>query len=106
MAYYQFDLTFVNLAALPAGASLIDVGANFSDLSSLTGYEMIQGSGDLTVTLDTSQPQFGNPYEVDAGESIWFTVSVVAGTPPSEFVAIYTIGPYLVGDVGTEVPAP
>lgn len=109
MAYYQFDCTFVNLAALPTGASGISVYMIFSVPEGASGYGAIPVSGDLTISIDTSAPEFGDAFELAATDQVWLEVTVpgepVAPDPPNNLAA-YMLGPYLVGDIGTEVPAP
>lgn len=109
MAYYQFDFTFVNLTALPAGASLMELYLVFSPAQYDSWYGVIPGSGDLTITTDTSAPDYGDPFELDATDKVWIEVSVLSDlTPPNQpdVLGLYLIGPYNVGDIGTEVPAP
>lgn len=111
MAYWQFDLTFVNLAALPAGAHSIVVYAMISVSSSggLSFGADVPATGNLDFTTSTAAPEYGNPFELPPEAKVWFEVSVmndVAPPNPPETLGIYLLGPYTVGEIGTEVPAP
>lgn len=111
MAYYQFDLKFVNLGALPAGAGEIYASALFSDgdASVIGEVGIVPASGDLTITIDTSAPSFGSAFELASTDKVWFSIEVsteYTGPGTLEYLSSYTIGPYTVGAVGVEVPAP
>src|SRR5690554_549592 len=102
MAYYQFDLTFVNLGALPEDADSIRVAAITFDAVS---FQSIPASGDLTITLDTlGDPPFIPAEDLDPSDLVWFEVLVYSGG--SVVVGAYMLGPYAAGDEGTEISGP
>lgn len=105
MAHYQFDFTFVNLAALPAGAYHIGLNLFFENYEYDYGYGLIPASGDLTITTTTAAPDYGPPFELSATDKVWAQVAVTTDQP-KKYLGVYVIGPYEVGDIGTEVPAP
>ena len=109
MAYWQFDLTFTNLGALPAGAHSIDVYAIISGPprpGGLAATADMPATGDLVLTTSTAAPAGGNPFELPPEAKVWFEVAVLSESPLPETLDVYLLGPYTVGDIGTEVPAP
>lgn len=108
MAYWQFDLTFVNLGALPEGAHAIDFFLQSSRPvgGSLGAAGDIPATGNLDLTASTTAPDYGSPFELSSEDKAWFAVTVLDSAYPPETLASYLLGPYTVGDVGTEVPAP
>ena|SRR5690554_3584498 len=111
MAYWQFDLTFTNLGALPEEAHAIAIYGLFSiqGSSNISTGNLVPATGDLVLTANTAEPDYGSPFEVAPETKVWFEVTVMDGTEPPnppELLAVYLIGPYTVGDIGTEVPAP
>lgn len=109
MAYWQFDLKFVNLAALPAGAYSLGVYAMFSTGDERWFEADVPATGDLSVTLSTAAPPYNSPFELSSEDKAWFQVTVLTEfvfPGPQEYLSIYQLGPYTVGDIGTEVPAP
>lgn len=76
-----------------------------------TGFEavgmgMISGPGDITVSASTAEPG-STPdgsfptFELIASDQVWFSVLLIDDT--NKMTALYSIGPYTVGDIGTEV---
>lgn len=101
MAYYQFDLTFVNLAALQASGGTLIVDSVPAPGSGASGSGTIPASGDLTVSVSTLNPDYGRPaFELDPSDEIWFLVFVYVNNVT---VHAKMIGPYLVGDIGSVV---
>jgi|SRR5690554_3710203 len=109
MAYWQFDLTFTNLGALPEGSAVILVRTFSSTGFEAVHFRALPESESLTVSASTAEPGgtiIGNypPFELIASDQVWFVVMLAssANTVPN----LYSIGPYTVGDIGTEVPSP
>ena len=72
-------------------------------------FGMLPESGDFTVSASTAEPGgiiLGAfpPFELAASDQVWFTVMLADGS--NTMTNLYSIGPYTVGDIGTEVPAP
>ena len=59
MAYWQFDMTFTNLGALPAGAGAILADAIFSipGVGELSPGAEVPATGDLYFTTSTAAPE-------------------------------------------------
>lgn len=109
MAYWQFDLTFTNLGALPAGSSGVLVNTLSSTGSDALHFGILSGPGDLTIGASTAAPGGSAlgpfpAFELSASDQVWFTVMLADGS--NTMTNLHSIGPYTVGDVGTEVPAP
>jgi len=106
MAYWEFDLTFTNLGALPEGSLVLVVRAMSSTGFEAVRFEMLSGSESLTLIPSTADPGgtiLGDlpTFELDASDEVWFTVMLSNGS--NTMTNLYSIGPYTVGDVGTEV---
>lgn len=103
MAYWQFDLTFVNLEALPAGADNLTVQGIFASPYDYVGVGLaVSPPGSLTASMNTIDDVY-DPFELAPSEKVWFMVDVEAS---GQRVLSTLLGPYTVGDIGTEVPAP
>jgi len=106
MAYWQFDLTFTNLGALPAGAGAIGIYTILSGPpwpGNLSSGAPLPATGDLDFTLSTLSPSYGDPFELPPETKVWFEVTVLTeAASQGETLDAYLIGPYTVGEVGTE----
>lgn len=111
MAYYQFDLNLINLAALPSGANSYSVRLIFSGSNeSPARYFDEPFPASQSITVDTRDAEPGSsfpppPFELSATDDMWVDIEAV-NINGSDYLAQmkYTLGPYTVGDVGTEVP--
>lgn len=113
MAYYQFDLTFTNLGALPASTYDWGVRFFFSDSTeTVTRYFEGPFPASQAITVDTrnAEPDSPNPppaFELSASAYMWVEMQAYRMEGGDFFtVLLHTLGPYTVGDVGTEVPPP
>jgi|SRR5690554_4196130 len=99
MAYWQFDLTFVNLGALPAGSEVLAIQAVFENSQHfITGQSAFSPPGSVSVPMSTTNGQNGS-FELDYSAKVWFMVTVIAN---NQRALATTLGPSTVGDIGTE----
>lgn len=108
MAYYQFDLTIINFSAyLMATPNFYDlkVTARFSGSDLYDNAAYSGGAGDfIYFTSNTSSPSTFAPFELSASDKVWFDLE--SEDENGLLIEAWRVGPYTVGDVGTEVPAP
>lgn len=103
MADWQIDLTFVNLGAMPEIKTLY-FSVEASNGWGETPYMAPDENGQIAASVTLSGAV--------ATEKCWVIVHAFSGPlpeGPGEFpdrTGIWVLGPYTVGDIGTEVPAP
>lgn len=113
MAYYRFEIK-VDAGAHPDANVLIGEGVisngQKAELNADPGFGpgTADGLGGYSVLNISTEPGIQVGYDgadLSGSEEIWFRlVEVDAAT--STIRKVYLIGPYTVGDIGTEVPAP
>jgi hypothetical protein len=93
MARYQIDGVINNV---PSGANFVDITARSSSGESGFGsYNAADGS--FTVQIDNSE----------STDSVWLTIDAQDADPmqgTTTYLAIKTVGPYVMSDVGVVVP--
>lgn len=115
MAYYKFDLDFINTQSWSSGADYIDMDVWFESMDG-GFYEDREGPFNSTesFSFDTSVGDPGGdwppPFEIQPEERVWVTIRLwkeVSQDPYKQnIVGAYALGPYIASEIGTEVPAP
>jgi hypothetical protein len=113
MAYYQFDLTFINLEDLPPGSFAISVqlkiGVAGIGPNKNAAYDDLPTSGDYSLSYSTAGPPSGDPFQLDATDQMWIVAEIYSeytGPDTDQLLVHHALGPYSAGDIGTVVAAP
>lgn len=101
MPYYKFDIKVTNQ---PPGGENIDFEMAFAPSGAVDSENVLydEMAGGFALTYDTSAVEW--PYELNPTDEFYLTLYVY--NIANDLLSIKLAGPYIVGEVGIEVPEP